>query len=40
MAINGCFLKISMETRDHMHLQKIRRALESEGFKLRDDITI
>lgn len=39
MAINGCFLKISMETRDHRHLQKIRGALESEGFKLRDDMT-
>lgn len=34
MDINGCFLNISMETRNHAHLDEIREALISEGFKL------
>ncbi len=34
MDINGCFLNISMETRNHGHLAEIRAALINEGFKL------
>ena len=34
MDINGCFLNISMETRNHAHLDEIREALINEGFKL------
>lgn len=36
MDINGCYLKISMETKNHEHLEKIRKALISRGFKLSD----
>lgn len=36
MSINGCFLNISMETRDHDHLRRIRAALQNAGFKLWD----
>jgi len=34
MAINSCFLKISMETRDHEQVAEIKKALTSAGFKL------
>ncbi len=34
MDINGCYLKISMETKNHMHLEEIRRALCERGFKV------
>lgn len=34
--INGCFLNISMETRNHAHLDEIRAALTAKGFKLCD----
>jgi len=34
MDINGCYLKISMETRDYNHLLNIRDALTASGFKL------
>lgn len=34
MDINGCYLNISMETRNHGHLAEIRAVLTSEGFKL------
>ncbi|MPN24698.1 L-threonine ammonia-lyase [bioreactor metagenome] len=34
MDINGCFLNISMKTRNHEHLQSIRLALQNHGFKL------
>ncbi|MFA5561945.1 MAG: pyridoxal-phosphate dependent enzyme, partial [Eubacteriales bacterium] len=36
MDINGCYLNISMETRNHEHLYAIRAALQQEGFKLCD----
>jgi threonine dehydratase len=36
MDINGCYLKISMETKNHEHLEQIRQALKSQGFKLCD----
>ena len=34
MAINACFLDISMETRDHEQICAIREALKAEGFQL------
>lgn len=34
--INGCHLHISMETRNHQHLQEIRSALMAAGYKLID----
>jgi len=34
MDINGCFLNISMETRNHEHLNHIKKALINAGFKL------
>ena len=34
--INGCYLHISMETRNHQHLQEIRNALMQAGYKLKD----
>ncbi|NLO45287.1 MAG: threonine ammonia-lyase [Clostridiales bacterium] len=36
MDINGCFLKISMETRDNEHLDKIKEVLADNGFMLCD----
>lgn len=32
--INGCFLRIQIETRNHDHIVKIRKALADKGFKL------
>ncbi|MDO4841051.1 MAG: threonine ammonia-lyase [Phoenicibacter congonensis] len=32
--INGCFLRIEMETRDFDHVNTIKKALANEGFKL------
>ena len=34
--INGCFLRITMETRDYAHIQEIRGALMEAGFHLVD----
>ena len=34
--INGCFLRITMETRDYAHIEQIRSALMNEGFHLVD----
>jgi len=36
MDINGCYLKISMETKNHAHLDQIRQVLRAQGFKLCD----
>ncbi|MBQ7011880.1 MAG: threonine ammonia-lyase [Clostridia bacterium] len=33
-SVNGCFLRIEMETRDFVHVELITRSLRSEGFKL------
>ena len=33
-SINGCYLRISMETRNYAHVQEIINALRSEGFKI------
>ena len=32
--VNGCYLRISMETRNHEHVQEIADALCAEGFKI------
>lgn len=32
--INGCYLRIVMETRDYAHIEEIRNALLHEGYKL------
>ncbi|MDD3428688.1 MAG: threonine ammonia-lyase [Oscillospiraceae bacterium] len=34
MAINSCFLRIGMETRNHEHVEEIKQALTKAGFKL------
>ena len=34
--VNGCFLRIAMETRDYNHIQQIRDALTKAGLKLVD----
>lgn len=35
-SINGCYLRIAMETRDYAHVQEITAALEREGFHIAD----
>ena len=34
--INGCFLRLVLETRNYEHIEKIREGLEAEGFRLVD----
>ena len=34
--VNGCFLRITMETRDFNHIQQIRNAIKKTGLKLVD----
>lgn len=33
-SINGCYLRIEMETKDYDHVQLITRSLQNEGFKI------
>ena len=33
-SVNGCYLRIDMETRNYDHVQEIRKALRHEGFKI------
>lgn len=33
-SVNGCYLRITMETRDYEHVQQIAQALREEGFKI------
>lgn len=33
-SVNGCFLRIEMETRDYEHVKLIMRSLRDEGFKI------
>lgn len=33
-AVNGCFLRIAVETRDFKHIETIKKALEEKGFRL------
>lgn len=35
-SVNGCYLKIEMETRDYEHVQLITQSLRNEGFKIID----
>ena len=32
--INGCFLRVELETRNQEHINQIREALENEGYHL------
>ncbi len=32
--VNGCYLRLTMETRNYEHVQKITHALKKEGFKI------
>ena len=34
MAINGCYLRILMETRNHEHMEEIKSALQEGGFRI------
>lgn len=34
--VNGCFLRITLESRDYAHIQEIREALTKAGLKLAD----
>lgn len=36
-SINGCFLRIQLETRNFEHLEQIRKALKDAGFKVVDN---
>ena len=33
-SINGCYLRIAMETRNYDHVQEITQALKNEGFRI------
>ena len=33
-SVNGCFLRINMETRNYSHVEQIIEALQNEGFKI------
>lgn len=33
-SVNGCYLRIAMETRNYEHVQEITQALQQEGFKI------
>ena len=32
--VNGCYLRIVLETRNYEHIQEIRKELMNQGFKL------
>ncbi len=34
--VNGCYLRIILETRNHAHIEEIKKALKEYGFKLVD----
>ncbi len=36
--INDCFLKISMETRNHEHFEQIQNALTAKGYKITSNV--
>ena len=36
-SINGCFLRIQLETRNFEHLEQIRKTLKEQGFKVVDN---
>jgi threonine dehydratase len=33
-SVNGCYLRIAMETRNYDHVREITEALQAEGFKI------
>ncbi len=33
-SVNGCYLRLEMETRDYEHVQLITQSLRKEGFKI------
>ena len=35
-SVNGCYLRIAMETRNYDHVMEIKQALQKEGFKIVD----
>ena len=35
--VNGCYLRIVLETRNYEHIEEIKNALKSNGFKLSGD---
>lgn len=35
-AVNGCYLRVMMETRNYEHIEEIRSALTGAGFKIED----
>ena len=35
--VNGCYLRLNIETRDFAHIKEIEEALKSHGFKLLDE---
>ena len=36
-AVNGCYLRIVLETRNYEHIEQIKNALKSNGFKITTD---
>ncbi len=38
MSINGCFLRVNMETRDFNQIEKIKKSILAEGYKICDFI--
>ncbi len=32
--INGCYLRVVLETRDFAHIQEIKKALQNAGYRL------
>ena len=36
-AVNGCYLRLVLETRNYEHIEAIKNALISKGFKLTND---
>ena len=36
LGINGCYLRVELETRNHEHVEQIRQGLKKVGFKLID----
>lgn len=36
-AVNGCYLRIVLETRNYEHIEQIRSALKENGFKITND---
>lgn len=38
--INGCFLRIQLETRNFEHLEQIKQALSDKGFKIVDNVSL